>query len=32
MSNENTVTAAPGGFENPAGAASSDPERTTTRI
>ncbi|MCT2362183.1 thiamine pyrophosphate-binding protein [Kocuria marina] len=31
MSNENTVTAAPGGFENPAGAASSDPERTTAR-
>ncbi|WP_367404494.1 thiamine pyrophosphate-binding protein [Kocuria marina] len=31
MSNENTVTAAPGGFENPAGAASSHPERTTAR-
>lgn len=31
MSNENTVTAAPGGFENPAGAASSYPERTTAR-
>ncbi|QIR70575.1 thiamine pyrophosphate-binding protein [Kocuria sp. KD4] len=31
MSNENTVTGAPGGFENPAGAASSYPERTTAR-
>lgn len=31
MSNENTVTGAPAGSENPAGAASSYPERTTAR-
>ena len=31
MSNENTVTGAPAGSENPADAASSYPERTTAR-